>query len=249
MRGGDSIPRAAARGTAVGIETGIDTNTRPDDIEKILDILEAPQTIRQQVLGDLGHALAIAQRRRLSADLQFNWPLERERNADMVRIFSFHYVPALLQTLEFRQAMLKRLEMSDIELRLAMNITLKRQDRLWDKQRRFAFIMHEATLYTAPGDHALQVAQLDRIEQFIGVRNIKIGIIPLEAGLVPGAEYSPFIIYDNRCLNKVVSNFEIESDDPREIAEHLKIFAELERRADYGDSARALIRKAIDYFS
>jgi len=230
------------------IETGSPTPLNRSDIEKILDILEASQTIRQQILGSLGQATAPSTRR-LKAAFRFEWALELERAAATVRAFSMDYIPALLQTLEYRRAILSHIALCEDEIQAAMRAINRRQDLLWEKQRRYHFIIHEPALYTTPADHPTQIAQLDRVERFVGVHSIRIGIIPLEAGLIPGLELAPFVLYDTLHLVKVAGNVEPVSDSSADIAEHLKIFAALERKADYGDSARTLVRKAIDYFS
>jgi hypothetical protein len=138
--------------------------------------------------------------------------------------------------------------MSAKDAQIAMRTIIARQDMLWDKRRRYYFILHEAALYAAPGSRSLQIGQLDRLERLTGVSNIKIGIIPLETSLL-FIGISSYVLRDEASVSKEVTGCDIISTDAEDIALHIKTFAELERSADYGDSARALIRKAIDYFS
>jgi len=228
------------------IETGALTNPKSDEIKKILNILEAPQSIQQQIMGALGMREAL-QVRRIKGSYTFEGALAELRRTNTLRVFTINLFPALLQTVNYQQAFLAHWDFPDSDLRTAMHTTQKRQDMLWDKRIRFHFIMHEMALYTTVGRNASQIEQLDRIDRFIGARNIKIGVVALESGSFP-ADLTAFAIYDERLLSKATAGVDILIRDRDDIAEHLKIFASLDRIADYGDSARALIRKAMDYF-
>lgn len=129
-----------------------------------------------------------------------------------------------------------------------MKETIQRQDLLWDQRHTFHFILQQTALYTKPANYAVQLAQLDRLERLTDVPNIKIGVVPLEAGL-PVTENATFALYDNERLMKTVANGDIRSSDPQDIALHARIFADLDRRALYYDEAKKYIRQAISYFS
>jgi transcriptional regulator with XRE-family HTH domain len=229
------------------IETGTITNLKIAEIEKILNILEAPQDIRQRSVVLLGRTdTSLTQQ--LNAKYYFEKPLKRELSTKLLRGFSFFAVPALLQTLEFRQALLKKIPIKDSDIRFAMRMIVQRQELLWDKKHHYHFILHETGLYSAFSTPSVQLAQLDRLLQMMGLSNIRFGILPLEAGCGP-IETCPFVVYDESRLIKCQAGADILSNDTDEIDTYLKIFAALEKKADYGDNARALIRKAMDYFS
>lgn len=173
---------------------------------------------------------------------------ERERHTTILRVFCFSLPPALLQTMAYRRAVLKSSILSQEEFKHYMNETVKRQDLLWDSNRQFHFIFHGAALFTAPAGREAQIAQLDRIERFIGTPHIKLGILPLESGMLP-LDHGPFVLYDSRLMVTILTNYETESEDPREIAEGIKLFGDLERLACYGSEARLLVRGAIERFS
>lgn len=229
------------------IETGAGANLQPAQAEKILNILDAPQTIRQQIQLALQQTEAV-QIRRIKGSFPFEQSLRELRRTKMLRVFTINLIPAMLQTTEYRQAHLSRVDMPGPDFRIAMRTTLKRQDLLWDKRRRFHFIIHETALYTTPGDRAVQIAQLDRLDRLIGTRNIKVGIIALESGTFP-VDITSFSVHDEQRVAKAVADADIVSHSAQDIADYLKIFAALDKLADYGDSARTLIHKAIDYFS
>jgi hypothetical protein len=178
----------------------------------------------------------------------FQEPFELEGNAHRVRSFTICQIPVVLQTLAYREYLLKRIGLSDDDFRLAMSMTLKRQELLWEEQRRWHFIICENALYTHTGNDILQLALLDRLRQFMELYNMKIGIIPLEAGLV-SLDVSTFNIYDETCVSKSIANEDIQSNSNKDIVEHSKLFDELDKLAEYGNLATVLLRKASAYFS
>jgi hypothetical protein len=84
--------------------------------------------------------------------------------------------------------------------------------------------------------------------QFMALPNIKVGIVSLEAGFLP-LDVCSFTVYDNQFLSKSMANEDVPSKNATDIAEHLKVFGELDRLADYGDVALALTHKAASYFN
>jgi transcriptional regulator with XRE-family HTH domain len=229
------------------IETGAIPQAKEADLETILNILEAPQTIRQQILvrGNFtsGPTYDFWQKR------TFDETSRLVLSTAFIRTFMINLLPALLQTVEYRESYLKRMGFEAQTLTKAMSSALRQQDMLWDKRKRFHFIIYEGAFYTAPGTSIVQRAQLDRIERFIGsVANIKVGVIPLETGLAP-AENGTFAIYDDRVVINVLAGGHVALTDSLEVASYHKLFAELDHRADYGDIARTTVQKAISFFS
>lgn len=81
-----------------------------------------------------------------------------------------------------------------------------------------------------------QCGQLDRLERLASLHNIRLGIIPLEVRL-PTADNPPFVLYNNRQLNRALPDTEIVSRHADDIATYANLFAALGRTADYGDGA------------
>lgn len=232
------------------IENGYYQNLEPKEIEKIMNILDAPKTIRQQV----EHALDLPRlmqgsRRQYDLYSLSKAPLTYEQQASLIRIFLFGSVPALLQTVEYRSAGLKHYgHIPDSEIGTHIEALLRRQDILWDGRHKMHLILHQSALYSVRTGQTAQIAQLDRIERTLGAPSVRIGIIPFEAGL-PMAEHGPFCLYDNEHLFMATPYGDNRSDDQDIINLYLGIFSDLERLAHYEDDAKALIRKAVDYFS
>jgi transcriptional regulator with XRE-family HTH domain len=230
------------------IETGANPHILLEDAEKILNILDTPETIRQQILRQIDDGPNRNMKfRPLHISHAFGRSYELERNASQVCVFTYNVLPALLQTLEYRKSLLENYNLIPEKIAEIMSTSLKRQELLWRKDCRFHFVLPEAALYTRLAGVSMQHIQLDRLCQFSGLANIKIGIIPLEAGLCP-AENGNFAIYDSRALIMCVGTGEIESNDFKDLNQHQRIFAELAQIASYGDNALSLIRKASEHF-
>jgi transcriptional regulator with XRE-family HTH domain len=230
------------------IETG-DTRPTSRELENILNILNCPKTIRQQIAAvyELNAELPSSKYRPIldKPDAVF----KREQAAAHLRYCVFGVIPALLQTAAYREALLSHWKLSPKELVQKMQETMKRQDLLWDRKHTFHFIMHETALYTTPGSREVQFAQLDRIERLCGARNIKIGILPLEAGLLTAVTSTAFVLYDNRLIIQELAHREHMSDDPEDIAEHIRLFSELDKKACYKAEATNLIHKAMQFLA
>ncbi len=228
------------------IETGYYSKPHSSEIEKIMNILEMPNTIRQQILAALELNRPEKSFRLHRTPYRQGSAYERERNASTIRIFST-IIPALLQTMVYRKAVLKALAIKEDAMTVYMTQTTKRQDLLWDPKRRYYLLFHENSLYTILGTADAHRTQLDRVERFIGIPHIKIGIIPLVAGNL-ALDYGPFVIYDDLMFVLLSSSCETDTHDPEEIVQGLKLFRELENLACYDDQAIQLVRKAADYF-
>jgi transcriptional regulator with XRE-family HTH domain len=235
-----------SQSTISKIETGYHSAFKLDEIKKILNILNAPQTIRQQVFTAMN---ASQQAAHYHYDVQQSpeAPLLRERQTTDLRAFLLSGVHVMLQTLPYREALLRSRGVDEAEIDKDIKQTIKRQDLLWEKHRTFHFILHESVLYTTPADTYTQIVQLDRLERFIGRKRIKLGVLAYNAGLLT-IENGSFILYDDQHVVTIIGTRDIEPSDPLVLTEHIKIFAELNKKTCYNDDARVLIRKAMDYF-
>lgn len=219
------------------------------EVNKLLHILECPQTIRQQIYAtfQLGQPNITVKFRPIP-----NTPddvYKREQAATHLRCAIFNIFPALLQTPAYREAVLSRYKLTARDIELRMSETLRRQDLLWSKKHTFHFLIHETALYTRPAATSIQQAQLDRIERLIDARQVKIGIVPLTNGVLTYEHAMTFVLYDERSVLQVNGYQEAISSDPQDIVEHINIFNELNKKALYNQEAKELIRKASQFFS
>lgn len=230
------------------LESGKYTLLQPSDIERILNILEAPKTIQQQAFLLLEKIYPDALMRKLDGKMLISDVYSIEKDTQSIRLYNIGHIPVLLQTMDYRIGLLKQLftipteQWEDI-----LKDFVKRQDLLWSKEHHLHAIMTEAALYTLVTHKRAHIAQLDRLERLLLTPHTKIGIIPVQSGLA-SAEASSFTLYDDTLICKVFAEGEIHSNDKGDIVLYLKLFNELEKKAHYSEDARVCIRRAIDYF-
>jgi hypothetical protein len=206
-----------------------------------LNILDASNAVRRQIYRAI-EANTPASARFKPYNINYAVDVyETDRATKDFRIFTPAIVPALLQTNDYRLALLRSWGTEEEDSQILQRLA-KRQELLWDKHRSFHFIMHQTVLYgSMPGERGLGLAQLDRIERFIGVPNIKVGIIPFEAGL-PLVETGPFALLDERMVWLGTVNGDLMTTN--NIAAYLQLFADLSHSALYGADVRRLLKNA-----
>jgi len=230
------------------IESGMLKSPSTEDLAKILNTLEAPQAIRQQVELILKRRVGELRITRYTQKGSRDYSFSIERSVRDVRIYVMGLIPTLLQTADYRMALKQHYSIEDIDMGHGMKYVLLRQELMWEKGRSYHIIIHETALYTLLSNRLTHVAQLARLDWYIGLKSIKIGIIPLQAGFVV-AENSNFGVFSDEVLVIALADEELESRNKSRIAQHLKIFNDLDQKAWYTDDASQLIRKAIQYFS
>ncbi|HSX06499.1 MAG TPA: Scr1 family TA system antitoxin-like transcriptional regulator [Candidatus Saccharimonadia bacterium] len=229
------------------LENGYPEALVPAQIDSILNILKAPKTIRQQISIMILH-------RADGSSIQFTHAYDFEADAtywdqpvSIYRQFVVNAVSSLVQTTAYREALIRRLGVSEqkVSAQIAKNVT--RQDVLWDASKSFYLVMPEAGLYTLVADTNVQIAQLDRLERLTDPAHIHLGIIPMQAGMT-FLETGTFALYDDQILMRIFGDTEIESRETATILKYLHTFVELDQKAYYRDDAVTLIRKASDHF-
>lgn len=229
------------------IETGSATNVKIVEVEKLLNILQAPATITQRIRTSLAQPESVRMQR-FKTQKPFIETLDAEAKVRDLRVFTMAMIPALLQTTAYREAFLRRREFDPALYKTAMQTVIKRQDELWNRQHRYHFLVHEAALYTCPAGKSVQLAQLDRVERLNDMPNIRIGVIPLEAGL-PVIDICSFALHDDQRIYIGTASSDIMTEESDDLVLYRNLFRELEKLSDYGDAALVLIRKAMSFFS
>lgn len=122
---------------------------------------------------------------------------ERELHARQVRVFQSSVVPGLLQTAEYARRMFAMADdpkpadaVAD-----ALDARLRRQQVVYEEDRRFEFVLTEAALRWRPGPARLMLGQLDRIVSLSTLDNVSVGVIPMDAMATTFCTHA-FVIYD-----------------------------------------------------
>ncbi|MBF6179695.1 helix-turn-helix domain-containing protein [Nocardia otitidiscaviarum] len=167
--------------------------------------------------------------------------------SQLMRIFQPTIIPGILQTAEYAAVILRRYidfyrVPDDLDEGVAKR--LERQQLLYKGNHRFHILIAEQALRTTVGGDSVMVGQLDRLLAVIGLPRVLLGIVPSEAEFP--MQITNFVMFDDRLVLVEAVTAELTVTQPREISQYGRLFAELAGLALTGDSARALIRKAID---
>lgn len=171
-----------------------------------------------------------------------------EAETRLMRWYEPFVVPGLLQTPTYAEALLCRVldfyhgSRDDLDAMLAAR--LQRQTVLYRGDHRFHFLIAEQVLHTTVGDTAIMIGQLDRILVAMSLPSVVLGIIPADTEYV--VPISNFCMFDRRRVLVETVTAELTITQPREIALYEKTFHGLVAQAIIGDTARTMIRTALD---
>ncbi|GAA3056348.1 helix-turn-helix transcriptional regulator [Streptomyces roseofulvus] len=208
------------------------------DVEQFLRACDAPPAIVSQVmaLARLANTEWQGARgmRRKGLDKKQLELAGLEATSTELRYFLLSMITGLLSTPEYIRASLAHIP-GDHSKTIAKK--LERQQVLYDRSKRFTFILTEmAVRWPLVGPDALAV-QVDHIASLTHLPNVRLGIIPLSVPTGP-APLNTFTIYDDRIATVELSSGVMVFRDPRDVMGHLEEFGSLEERALFGHDAR-----------
>lgn len=164
------------------------------------------------------------------------------------RSYSSWFVPGLIQTYGYTEAVLRavqrrRVEVDDVAEAVAVRI--ERQRVLHEGRRRFAFLLEESVLRNGIGGADVQRQQLDHLLTMGALPSISLGVVPnrLDRSRMP---VEGFWIFDVAQVNVELVSGYLTLTQPSEVAAYGDTFTELAAMAVYGGAARALIASAMD---
>ncbi len=141
-------------------------------------------------------------------DLNLDPLIGLEQDATAVTCYSIYYMPALLQTADYAQAIILAIapKMDKDILKQRVEARMRRQQLLEKKDKpRYRVLMDEAALRRPVGDSAVMVAQLDKIVEAVRQDKATVQIIPFDAGAYPSADgYFVLLEFDDPNLSPVV---------------------------------------------
>ncbi len=164
------------------------------------------------------------------------------------RVFDPSTIPGILQTAEYARARLAEASMlfgapNDIDY--AVRARMQRQELLYQRDKRFHFVITEATLRYRRSSLEVQLAQLDRLMSLSALPNVKLGIIGFETQYVVGPWHA-FWLRDQHRVTIETFSAELNLSQPQEIELYASIFEQMAAVASYGRSARGIITRVID---
>jgi transcriptional regulator with XRE-family HTH domain len=164
------------------------------------------------------------------------------------RVYESTVVPGLLQTEPYIRSVITkyaRFRGVSTGVEEAVRKRLQRQEILYDKRRKFRFLISESVLHTRYTDPESMVEQLDRLTTVSTLTNVSLGIIPFDQIVVfdPG---HGFCVHDDELVTVETLLAELRLTHPTEVEQYVHAFDLCSQAARYGRQARALLLRAID---
>lgn len=125
--------------------------------------------------------------------------IAHEAIARRIRNYEAVYVPGLLQTREYAQAVVQGMlpDESEREVSAFVDVRMHRQDRLTGPGRpHLAVVIDESVLYRRVGSAEVVQAQLMHLVDVMAWSNVELQIVPRTAGVYPGSEASNFVVFE-----------------------------------------------------
>jgi transcriptional regulator with XRE-family HTH domain len=121
-----------------------------------------------------------------------------EGSASAITSYAAFYVPALLQTGEYAEAIIRGVapRMAPEVLKDRVEVRLRRQQHLeGDGPPRYRVLIDEGVLHRPTGSPAIMAAQIDKILQLVGEDKVTVQIVPFDVGVVASAD-SNFVLLE-----------------------------------------------------
>jgi len=174
---------------------------------------------------------------------------EREADAATVRNFQPGIIPGLLQTADYARRVIEIANISnDADPAAAITVRLDRQQALYDKSRRFEFLLTEAALRWRPGPVEVLTAQLDHLAAVVTLETISFGVIPADAEM-HAITRCGFILYEDRSSGEPpmvaveTPHAELTVSDPEQVDLYQDQLAAFRQSAMYGAGALDIVRR------
>ncbi len=192
------------------IETGV-VAPGAGDVERLARALEAPDEVvddlidRANSLHDQFTDLRLTTQRLTS--MQQNFARDEER-ATHISVFQIAVLPGLLQTTDYARAVLGEYAtvLSGNEpshqpqaAPAAVSGRIQRQEVLYDRRKRFDFVLAESVLDRMVGSPAQMLAQLESIRRVGAQENVRLTIVPADADLAFLPQHG-FHLFDDRVV-------------------------------------------------
>jgi uncharacterized protein DUF5753 len=172
---------------------------------------------------------------------------ETDQVTKLYRSFEPAVVPGLLQTPEYARARFSQVitvHRVPNDINEAVQKRMQRQEMLYRPDKRFHFVLTEATLRYRLCSSEIMLGQLDRLISLTSLRNVRLGIIDYETQYVVDPRHG-FMLYNSDLVRVETYSAELNLRQPHEIELYSSTFEKLAAVASYGGAARAIINRAI----
>ncbi|MEV6420550.1 helix-turn-helix transcriptional regulator [Streptomyces sp. NPDC051662] len=219
------------------IETG-KTTASLIDVERILRAVEAPPELVSEVMALARMANTEWQDKRSS----WRRGLEKrqaelaalESESTEMRYFLPSMLTGLLATPEYVRASLTH---SPGDKAKTVSRKLERQAILYDRSKRFTFLLTEQAVRWPVVPPSAMAVQIDRLTSLSRLPNISIGIL-LDGVTIPRGPLNTFTIYDDRLATAETFTGRIVFQDGRDVTQYREVFDMYAGFAVYENDAR-----------
>jgi len=131
-------------------------------------------------------------------DLKLDPYLGLEQVATTITSYTMYYIPALLQTEEYTNEIIKTIapKMDPNVLLQRIEVRMRRQERLEDDDRpSYNVLLDEAVLHRSVGGPTIMAAQLRKVLDAVRNRKVTVQVVPFNAG-AHAAQDSNFILFE-----------------------------------------------------
>lgn len=232
----------------------------PEDVERIARALDAPAVLLDELVDHSRRLRSSAPRRRGSRRTGMAGQQEyfnEEGGARYVRCYEPVVVPGLLQISEYTRRVangyfaLQSGEGSaeeDWHADTAATVSLRarRQERLYDLDRKFDFVVMEAVLGNRFASPSYMLAQIDRIESASGLKNVTVRVVPNDIELLWPPVVGFTILDDSMVLTETTDATMIR--DRQTVAFYRRVYEYFAKKAetDLGEMLARYRAKYVD---
>ncbi|MFJ4656888.1 helix-turn-helix domain-containing protein [Nocardia sp. NPDC088792] len=217
-----SLALEVSRQVIMRLEGGYPTKLTTPQIGLLLDLYDVSPDARQEALclwGDVREQEKVA---RLQGNSKGFWQpyadqvaphfpqyLQLESDADQVCTHQLVLVHGLLQTSDYRRALVKIEDpgLSNVDVERRVELNTRRQAKLYEDGFSMTAFLSEAVLRHRPGAPAVMAAQLRWLSELSERENIVIRVVPFEVGPHRGLTIQSFTML----------TFPAQSDGPTEL--------------------------------
>src|SRR5260221_3092018 len=209
---------------------------RPEAASELLTLLGDAESVHRQYRHQVRRGGHVASQMDLD---------KLVRQARCIRNFEIMFIPGLLQTPDYARYRLREaIRMSGDDesgVEAAVTARMRRQEVLYEAGHEFEFTIMEVALQIRSCPAEVMLAQLDRLLGVTGLRNVPLGIVPLDAVLTV-TPYTGFMILDD--LTYLETHASESLLHGAESAKYVQLADELRAESVSEKEARALITSA-----
>ncbi|GAA2013298.1 hypothetical protein GCM10009839_04990 [Catenulispora yoronensis] len=220
------------------IETG---RTLPSvfDVQAIVRALEVPKHEADELLTLARSANTefhdVRSSRRRGLEHRQRELAKLEQDSHEIRFFLPTMLTGLLHTPEYARASMTNPQAAATAKRL------ERQGILYDREKRFTFLMTESAVrWPILGAEGMAV-QTDHLASVANLTSVRMGVIPTKPVCPLPSLLSVFVVYDERLATAETYGGLVVMRDPRDVAIHLERFRLFEQHAFWGTEATDLL--------